>query len=217
LLIVFDLDDTLIDTSGCVTPFKLSQVVKLAAERGVLRESAVQVQQVLQQLNEKSLSSQDALESWLRGLGALHLLEEALVLYSAPLPDHFSIQTTPGAKKVLQVLQEKGHRLALVTGGKQTFQLEKLKKAGFELTLFSKIMIPEDSIKKPCYESLLREFSELPAQCVVVGDRIPMDLQPAHELGFRTVHMRWGRGLLWKGENWIDYSIRELSELLEIF
>ena len=66
------------------------------------------------------------------------------------------------------------------------------------------------------YEALLKEFSELPSDCVVIGDRIPMDLLPAHELGFRTVHMRWGRGRMWKSENWIDHSIRELSELLEI-
>ena len=53
-------------------------------------------------------------------------------------------------------------------------------------------------------------------ECVMVGDRVPMDLTPAHELGFRTVHMRWGRGHLWKKEPWVDHSIRELSELLEI-
>ncbi len=186
----------------------------MGEERGVLPKSA---EAELIQLNQKSASSKDALHEILRRYGALHLFEEALSLYTAPLPHDFAIPETPDAKNVLQALYGKGHRLAVVTGGKQPFQLEKIKKAGFELSMFSKIMVPEDSIKKPCYETLLNEFLALPSQCAVVGDRVPMDLLPAHELGLRTVHMRWGRGLLWKNENWIDHSIRELSELLEYF
>ncbi len=216
-MIVFDLDDTLIDTSGCVTPFKMKSVLELVEKKNVLSKGVEEVEAELVELNQKSRSSSEALFEILKRYGALHLYDEALSLYTAPLPADFAIQTTPMAKEVVQMLRSRGHLLAIVTGGKQSFQLEKLKKAGFELSMFSKIMIPEDSIKKPCYEALLREFLVLPSQCAVVGDRIPMDLLPAKELGFRTVHMRWGRGLLWKKENWIDHSIRELSELLEYF
>lgn len=213
-MIVFDLDDTLIDTSGSVTPFKLKLIFEMAWQKNGLPKSA---EAELIQLNQESLSSKDALFEILRRYGALHLFDEALSLFTAPLPHDFVIRTTPKAKDVLHALHENGHRLAIVTGGKQTFQLEKLKKAGFELSMFSKIMIPEDSVKKPCYEALLNEFLVLPSQGVVVGDRVSMDLLPAQELGLRTVHMRWGRGLLGKRENWIDHSIRELSELLEYF
>lgn len=217
MLIVFDLDDTLIDTSGCVTPFRLKQILEMVAQKKRLPKSFLEAEAELAQLNEGSASSQEALFEILQRYNAKDLFEEALSLYTAPLPPDFAIRTTPQAKTVLQVLCNKGHRLAIVTGGKQTFQLEKIKKAGFELTMFSKIMVPEDSIKKPCYEVLLKEFSVLPTDCAMVGDRIPMDLRPAHELGFCTVHMRWGRGLQWKSENWIDHSIRELSELLDYF
>jgi putative hydrolase of the HAD superfamily len=167
-------------------------------------------------LNEVSVNSKEAIRDTLESYGAMHLFEEALTLYTEPLPPGFAVQTTPNAKNVLHALREKGHRLAIVTGGKNAFQLDKIEKAGFELSVFSKIMVSENCIKKPYYEALLKEFSELPSDCVVIGDRIPMDLLPAHELGFRTVHMRWGRGRMWKSENWIDHSIRELSELLEI-
>lgn len=215
MLIVFDLDDTLIDTSGCVTPIRLREMFDLVWHRGACPESYSLGLEALFKLNAESSNSKEAIRALLNQYGATQLFEEALALYTAPLPPDFPILPTPDAKKVLQVLLEKGHRLAIVTGGKKTFQLEKLEKAGFEPSIFSKIVVPEDSIKKPHYEALLREFSELPSDCVAVGDRPLLDLLPAHELGLRTVHMRWGRGRRGKNETWIDYSIHNLSELLE--
>ena len=216
MLIVFDLDDTLIDTSGCVTPLRLRQILEMIDGRGASPKPFDSAMESLLALNEVSVSSLEAIRDTLERYDAMHLFEEARALYTAPLPPDFSVRTTPNAKNVLYDLHGKGHQLAIVTGGKQAFQLEKIKKAGFELSIFSKIMVSEDCNKKPYYEALLKEFSELPSDCVVIGDRIPMDLLPAHELGFCTVHMRWGRGRMWKSENWIDHSIRELSELLEI-
>lgn len=134
---------------------------------------------------------------------------------TSPLPPFFSISTTPFAKEILEELKEK-HRLALVTAGNPAFQREKLEKAGIEPTLFSNILIPEDSVKKPAYEVLAKEFLNRPRDVVVCGDRISVDLAPAHELGFVTVHMRWGRGLINQTEPWIDYSISALSELRDI-
>ncbi|MBU6447143.1 MAG: HAD family hydrolase, partial [Verrucomicrobia bacterium] len=106
--------------------------------------------------------------------------------------------------------------VALVTGGHPPFQMEKLEKAGIDRSFFSKIAIPEDSIKKPFYEALLREFSIRPQEVVVCGDRIAMDLAPAHALGCQTVHMRWGRGKKLATEQWVTHSIVELSELTRI-
>ncbi len=216
MLIVFDLDDTLIDTSGCVTPMRLKQILEMIVARNACPEPFETAMSSLLALNEVSVNSKEAIRDTLKRYDAMHLFDEALALYTTPLPADFSVQTTPNAKNVLQTLHAQGHRLAIVTAGKSTFQLEKIEKAGFEVSVFSKIMVPEDCIKKPYYEALLKEFSELPSDCVVIGDRVPMDLLPAHELGFRTVHMRWGRGRMWKREPWIDHSIRELSELLEI-
>jgi putative hydrolase of the HAD superfamily len=137
----------------------------------------------------------------------------ALEEMSAPLPPHFAIPTTPNAKEILKLLHS-SHLLALVTGGHPPFQLEKLEKAGIDRTFFSKIAIPEDSIKKPFYEGLMKEFSIPASQVLVCGDRVAMDLAPAYELGFTTVHMRWGRGQLAETEKWIHHAIADLSELI---
>jgi putative hydrolase of the HAD superfamily len=212
-LIIFDLDDTLIDTSGAVTPYKFFCILEFLKQRGVVLPKDALNQMHL--LNKECKTSKETIHLMLERVAALFLIPEALKIYTAPLPNRFIIPTTPGAKKVLERFKEKLYTLAIVTGGNEAFQREKLEKAGLEPLIFSKIAIPEDSQKGSHYEELLREFSVSPEQALVVGDRIWMDLAPARALGLRTAHIRWGRGLREKKEEWVDHSIASLEELLE--
>lgn len=215
MLIVFDLDDTLIDTSGTITPFKMQCMVRMLTEQGIhLGENPYEEAKAL---NERCKTSKEMVHQLLERYSALHLLGETLALYTSPLPTDFSVPTTPDAKKVLNSLNREIFTLTLVTGGVRSFQLEKMEKAGLEHSNFSKIVVPEDSKKGPHYEDLLKEFSITdPQEALVVGDRIWMDLAPAHALGMRTVHMRWGRGLKEQEEEWIDHSITSLNGLLKL-
>lgn len=216
MLIIFDLDDTLIDTSGSVTPFKMKECLKRLAKEGLSIPDFEQAYAELLAINSKSLKSKDSLAQFIskRG-GDSALVGKALEEMITPLPPHFAVSTTPNAKEILKLLKS-SHTLALVTGGHPPFQLEKLEKAGIDRTFFSKIAIPEDSIKKPFYEGLVKEFSIPASQVLVCGDRIAMDLVPAYELGFTTVHMRWGRGQLAETEKWIHHAITDLSQLKRI-
>ena len=215
MLIAFDLDDTIIDTSGSVAPYKLRIFFKFLMRSGVQIGALDQAIRETALLDQSCNSSKETVRRTLERFQALHLYQEAIDLYSEPLPKDFIISTTPNAKNVLYVLGQRGHILVLVTAGKKLFQLEKLEKAGLEPSIFSKITVSENSKKKSHYEMLLAEFSKSPGECYAVGDRILVDLAPAHDLGWSTVHMRWGRGKIGKKENWIDHSICELSELLE--
>jgi FMN phosphatase YigB (HAD superfamily) len=211
-LIIFDLDDTLIDTSGCVTPFKLRLCFEILMGRV---PSPPEFQDFLS-FNEQCGRTRDAIERFgeEKGVGK-EKIAKAVSEMTAPLPQNFSIACTPNAKEILSAYQKRCP-LAIVTGGYPPFQREKMEKAGIEPSIFSKIAIPEDSVKKPFYEGLMREYSVLPADIWVCGDRVSMDLVPAHELGFKTIHMRWGRGRRVKQEPWIDYSIADLNELRNI-
>lgn len=214
MLIIFDLDDTLIDTTGSVTPFKMRECLKSLVNRGLELDDFQLAYQKLMHINESEPSSKEALQKFLAHFG-LELDSEIQAIMKNSLPQDFSIPTTPHAKEVLELFAKK-HTLTLVTGGYPPFQLEKLEKAGIDRSFFSKIAIPEDSIKKPLYEGLIKEFSIHPQEVLVCGDRIAMDLAPAHQLGCKTVHMRWGRGKVLKGESWITYTISALSELKRI-
>lgn len=213
MLIIFDLDDTLIDTSGAVTPFKMKQCLQKLVEKGFSPPNFTKAYEELLAYNLSSPKSIDALSKFLMQIGFdLSQSQSIFAELTTPLPSDFVVPTTPQAKEILSYFSA-SHRLALVTGGSPLFQLEKLKKAGLDTSIFSKIDIPEDSIKKPYYQALARKFSILPEQIWVCGDRIQMDLVPAYELGFKTIHMRWGRGQQSASEDWIDHSIATLSEL----
>ena len=216
MFIVFDLDDTLIDTSGFVTPFKMEACLKKCVALGLPVQDFAAAYQALLALNKRSLKSTDAIKSF---IASYHLptfpIEEILKELHSPLPADFQVPMTPYAKEILEFYKNLCP-IVLVTGGNPAFQWEKLKKAGIDSSIFSMISIPEDSIKKPYYQAAKQKFGAEPSRIWVCGDRIEMDLKPAFELGFRTVHMRWGRGTLTTSENWIDYSISELSELKEI-
>jgi len=174
--------------------------------------------QELLAINKRSLKSTDALKTFLAPYNTSFPIEEIIKVLYAPLPDGFRVPTTPHAKEILEYYKTLCP-IALVTGGNPSFQWEKLKKAGIDPSLFSMIGIPEDSIKKPTYQAVQQKFAIEPSQIWVCGDRIEMDLRPAFELGFRTIHMRWGRGALTTPENqkkWVDHTISGLYELKEI-
>jgi len=212
LLIIFDLDDTLIDTSGCVTPFKLEKV--LEAMLGFQPEP--EQLKALMQLNEEMSRSTDAVVAFGKRLTiSKESIDRGLAQLTLPLPEDFRVHCTPGAKEILEEFKSRCP-IALVTVGQTAFQLDKLKKAGIEASIFSKISISEIAVKKPFYKNLAEEFSVAPADVWVCGDRIPIDLMPAHELQFKTVHMRWGRGKKMALEPWVDYSISGLTELRNI-
>ena len=204
MLIIFDLDDTLIDTTGSVLPFQLERAFFLMAQKKMTLEDKKEILA----LNVTCQSSKEVLSEWGQRKGlTISQIRLGIQALSFELPPDFQIKCTPFAKETLQVLS-KQHLLALVTAGKTFFQIEKLKKAGIEVSYFSKILISEDFVKKTHYMSLAREFSMKPAEIWVCGD-----LLPAHELGYKTIHMRWGRGKFFQTEKWIDYSIENLSQL----
>lgn len=216
MLIIFDLDDTLIDTSGTVTPYKMKECLASLIREGLAISNFEEAYRELLTLNASALKSRDALERFvLNRQGSVDLVDKVIEDMIRPLPQDFSVSLTPNAKEILEYFS-KTHKLALVTGGHPPFQMEKLEKAGIDRGCFSKIAIPEDSVKGPFYKELLEEFSAPPNQTFVCGDRVAMDLLPAHELGMTTVHMRWGRGKIGKSETWVHHVISDLFELKRI-
>lgn len=206
MLIIFDLDDTLIDTSGFVTPFQFKECLRVLQIKDPQK-----AYQELWKIDQKLGSSKRAITQFF----GPDIAEKALSLMHAPLPPHFAVPTTPYAKKILTFLS-KSHTLAIVTVGLAAFQLEKLEKAGIDRSIFSKISVLKDPIKKPFYEELIEEFSQSPENVLVCGDRPETDLLPALELGAKTVHMRWGRGKSQPLRDWVHYTISSLNELKRI-
>jgi putative hydrolase of the HAD superfamily len=227
LLIIFDLDDTLIDTTGSITPVKLEQALTKMVEAGL---QVGDFQEALTILRRLDTATESASQTLLEFLEITLSDKESDKKYFdighaevyGPLPQDFPVYPLDQALNILSDLASQ-HQIALVSMGKPEQQLLKLKNAGIDSTIFSKILISEDRDKKPHYKTILDELGFTPSQTLVCGDRVKRDLSPAKELGCITVHMQWGRGLsslLSALPHYIardvDYAIKKLSQIKDI-
>jgi len=195
LLIIFDLDDTLIDTSGSITPITLKRALTRLVECGFSPAPFTQLLEELYGYNKTAENAGEAIEKLLEKYGCKkRFLEQALEYVYAPFTEDILVHPLPDALCVLQDLQRR-HTLAIVSSGRLTCQLQKMEKAGIDTTLFSKICVCTGKEKKHLYQTVCQELGVSAHDTVVCGDRIERDLEPAKELGCVTVQMLWGRGL----------------------
>jgi FMN phosphatase YigB (HAD superfamily) len=217
LLIIFDLDDTLIDTTGCITPIKLENALQRMVEKGLaLQDFSAALEQLLR-IDRAAESARKALSEFVE---INQVPQEFLEIGVKEIYENFSSEipvfAREGAVELLKELKVV-HQLALVTVGKPLQQLEKMKKAGIDSGIFCKIIVCEEPNKRPHYETLMQELGFLPSEVIVCGDRITTDLTPAKQLGIKTVQVRWGRGLSSNGpQSDVDYTITELLEIRDI-
>lgn len=217
MFIIFDLDDTLIDTSGCITPVKLERALHRMVEEGLELNDFERALELLLRLDKKSESAQCALEEFMeindfdpKFLPAA--LNEVYNSFSEEIP----VFAVEDAGEVLALLSY-DHKMAIVSVGNPELQLRKLKKAGIDSSLFCKILVLEEKNKKKSYEALIQELNFSPSDVIVCGDRILTDLLPAKQLGCKTIHMKKGRGLnSIDGEPEVDFTITELSQISKV-
>lgn len=216
MLVIFDLDDTLIETSKYVTPNRLEEALKRMVSHGLEIESFEKALQLLLEINHAAASSYQAVEIFAALYpGGLKGITYALQSFKDPLPESLKIQAAEGAIELLNELANSRHTLALVTKGDYEIQFQKMKKAGIQPELFSKIIAGTGVSKRPYYETVLQELPATPG--LVCGDRISLDLTPAKELGLYTVHILLGRGMQQLQPACdVDFTIEKLDELREI-
>ncbi len=222
MLIIFDLDDTLIDTSGSITPHKLEQAICAMMEAGLVIDDFAAALKMIHDLNAKREScSPSVLTNFLSISGysqnflpiGLAKLREPLTSLSQP------VHVVPHALEMLEIVQKK-YFLSVVTIGVPSLQLSKLKNAGIDPSVFSKIDVIEERNKKPSYRAIIDALGFLPQEVVVCGDRIAIDLVPAKELDCHTVHLAWGRGSHLREDAHksasVDYTIDDWSGFAEL-
>lgn len=218
MLIIFDLDDTLVDTSLTVLPVKFKRALLEVKKAGLnLNFSLKEALKHLLDINQNMPSAKEALETFFKKFSLpenpyLKLANQ--VVYEGEL-GQIKILPVPDALLVLRDLKQK-HRLVLVTIGEEKLQKEKLKKAGIDTAFFSIIEVAKEKAKKKSYIRICQDLDFAFAETVVIGDKVEADLRPAKELGCSTVLMRRGRGLSQKTFDCVDFKIGSLLELENI-
>jgi putative hydrolase of the HAD superfamily len=125
-----------------------------------------------------------------------------------------------GAVETLQVLRERGHRMALLTNGSALFQRRKLQR--FSLEPFFELILIEGELGygKPdprVFRAALDFFATPPGSVWMIGDNLEADIAGAQQLGIDGVwHDPDGRGLPERPPAVPRRVIRQVSELLEL-
>lgn len=165
-------------------------------------------------LNQRAISSDTALKHLAerQGLGQ-DLLQKGIASLREPVPAGVAVEPVEGAISLLNALKDLAD-LTLVTRGSPLLQREKLKKAGIEPSLFSRLIVGSGTDKRADFESIIKEKQIDPSSVIAVGDRVPIDLSPARALGCYTVHFPNGRGVYFgEPKEDVDCTIDRISAL----
>jgi FMN phosphatase YigB (HAD superfamily) len=211
MLLVFDLDDTLIPTSKEITPKKLDFALKKMIDSG-LSFDFEEGKKMIHKMNQGAYRSKEVIEefvSLIKGSDdhkkiGLKALDEKI--------GHIDVTPQIDLNDFLKILRE-SHKLAIVTGGNKEVQEEKIDLYQINRELFSEIIVEEWGQKERAYALLKEMFGNF----LVVGDRIMNDLSGAKKLGGITIHIRQGRGILEpKNHPDVDFEIETIKELTRV-
>lgn len=212
------MDDTLIDTSGCITEVQLERALQNMITAGLTVSDETEALALLRRLDKTGGCARSSLSEFLELMEAdKHFYEIGEKTIYEDFPSDITVLPLDDVLDVLTELKY-NHQLALVTVGKKELQLKKMEKAGIDSSIFSKIIVSEDRNKKPHYQAIIGDLGFTPQETVVCGDRVAIDLTPAKELGCRTIHMRWGRGLSMMSppKNDIDFSVTTFKQVKDV-
>ncbi len=216
MLIVFDLDDTLIETTFQISPHKLKFLIESLKDQGVCFQQ--KDLDLLFRINQGAVGSEEALLEFLE----LHSFESEKIkqIFKLFRSQHILPESSffmPNLHKVIDLLS-KEHQLSLVTRGQVSYQSMKIDEKEFPKEKFKEIIIVEQGSKIKAYKEIQKKSYFSPFDVVVVGDRIHADLVPAKRLGFQTIHVKTGRkeAHMIEKEMIVDYQICSLNELSAI-
>jgi len=213
-LIIFDLDDTLVDTWGAVSLGCVKRAVEEMFKNGLITKSFDYAIERLTKINNQSKNGSEAIEKFLIEEDAnISLLEIGKKGFYA-FDFDYNINPLPGVKDMFKEIKAE---LVLITKGEFIPQIEKLKKAGIDPNIFKKIMAVGDYNKKKYYQQIMQELGFSAKNCFVCGDRYETDLFPAKELGIKTIYIPWGRGKIFPpNKKEVDFIVTNLKEIIPL-
>jgi FMN phosphatase YigB (HAD superfamily) len=218
--VIFDLDDTLVDTTKLMLPHAIEEAIEQMQRSGLPG------------------TSQDLLESWHRiqfKNSRADLFSELTSLYLTPTHQKHSaiveagknafyhreikeeIQVFAGLMEVLTTLGH-SHKLFLVTSGVPKTQIHKIEKLGIQF-LFKKIIVTNPLIgetKQIAFRNLISEFKLDPKKVLVVGNRLDSEIVAGNNLGCSTCLVRHGEHRLLNCQNENEKPEFEIENILEI-
>jgi putative hydrolase of the HAD superfamily len=193
-VLVFDLDDTLIDTHGVL----LDHAHRRAAAAMIEAGASGSIDDVLA-LRHQLFNADprgDLERTVARALGlegeVLEAVAQAgrLTFHRPAMPAEQEL-ALPGARTMLRRLA-RDFTLILLTRGDPPTQAAKLRKAQLADAFEQRIFVPLESTKSAALTGLLERLGCQPNEVVVIGDRPDQEIRAGTDLGCWTIRLRRG-------------------------
>lgn len=224
--IIFDLDDTLLDTSGSLIPAAARRAVEVMVKAA--RGSTDDVATWLLKRGE-ILRLDPRADVWLRLAGDEEIADigrRAFFTHPIELVPDEAICLTDGAREILE-WSGKHATLHLVTSGDpvtQNKKIERLKIADY----FESIQIVEalnshagPLRKRQAFQNIADKHPlTAPPEFLSIGNRVDTDLGAAKVLGWKTIWIRYGEHaslVPQSSEEIPDFEVATLKDLLSIW
>lgn len=216
MLIIFDLDDTLVDSTGCTIVPKLREALQAMVDKGLPIDDFEKDFSKIVEMNKTIVGGRELLHQFVKDKGADEKFFDVGYKKYVGEVTHLRVKTLPGAIELLQKLKD-NHTLTIVSMGDSSGQLGKIKKAGIDPNWFSELIFTKEYDKTEQYLYLQKKFASSVDECVVIGDKVDTDLFPAKKLGMKTIWMKWGRGLRYQPkEDEVDFEVSDMAGLTKI-
>ncbi|HEX5187746.1 MAG TPA: HAD family hydrolase [Nitrososphaeraceae archaeon] len=224
LLVFFDLGQTLLDESRCINYFdtKLLELINGFGGRMDLRSYITLKNNII----KNRLIGYGSLEEIIINICRLILPKgyDKIILHRLKPVIHLEkkdlICLAKGAKKVIESLSN--YCEIGIISNQIDDPLEPLIKENI-LSLFQKIFIISDTGINNFHEKLFIEaikYSEFPVtKCIMVGDRLDIDISPANKIGMKTIRITSSLFNLQSAINKYeipDYTIKKVDEIPRI-
>lgn len=208
-LIIYDLDGTLIDSSGDITNAINYAIAPYGVPLITVGETISMVGEGVSRLMERVIAKE--------GLSADKdfLVDRFVEYYSAHIIDTTTIY--PGVKETLEKLNR--YKKAVISNKRETLSIRILEK--LDLAKFFDVIVGSDSTpeRKPSpvpVQYVLSRFGVKPDEAVIVGDS-NYDIDAGKAAGIRTIAVTYGYRTLdfLRGADFIIKSMPELVPIVE--
>jgi putative hydrolase of the HAD superfamily len=216
--IAFDLDDTLLDTSGLLTPKASRDTFSLMIEKG-LKLSLSECESFRTNLI-RTYSHREVFEKLANTYGTPETIEHLPQIYDsfyfAKLPD--TLPLIKDARQNLDYLKTK-YTLYLVTAGIESSQLGKVQALGIKKD-FKDVFVVNSLLKhkkKDAFQKIIEIEKIKPNELLCVGNSLLSEIQDALSLGAKACYFEHGeeRGKLSDLPRLPDYHVKNHSELIK--
>ena len=218
--LVFDLDDTLLDTSALLVPLAARQACEAMIEKGL--QCSLDICLTFRAQLAAQNSHTDIFAYLANRFATAENREPALQqalakFYNPPVPPYLPLMQ--GAEKNLDYLKL-NYNLYLVTMGTEEAQTQKIRALQIE-GYFKEIHILNTlrrERKEIAFQKILARENHAPDQLLSIGNRLSSEIRDAKKLGSQTCYFAHGEHLGEKPEvpeDHPDFTISHHRELIE--